>query len=204
MSFWNILGGAALGVVAIAALPIAGPVGAVTCGLAAAGAAGTGAVAGAIKNELDEDEKNAREEEGKNKGKAEASTEINKLNDALSDAFRKLKDMDEYWNSLIAMTAVGVAVAECDGDFSENEREEISMFINGVMSNNEVPEEVKKKLEEIYKHPLQIKNAFELAKKSNVDMKIFDDIIYVVMHTDGIKKEEEVFVNAWNILKSVA
>ena len=202
MSFWNILGGAALGVVAIAALPIAGPVGAVACVGSGLAAAGTGAAAGAVKNKFDEDEKNAREAEGKNKGKAEASAEIDKLKNELFNAFNQLKNMDEYWNALIAMTAVGIAVAECDGDFSDNEREEISTFVHGISSD--VPDKVKSKLDDMYNNPPQMVVAFKLAKESKIDMDVFDDIIYAVMNADGVKEEEEVFVNEWNTLKSIA
>ena len=204
MSFWNILGGAALGVVAIAALPIAGPVGAVACVGSGLAAAGTGAVAGAVKNELDKDDKKATYEEGKNKGKAESAAEIDELKNELSNAFNKLETMDEYWNALIAMTAVGVAVAECDGDFSDNEREEISTFVHGMMASSDVPDKVKSKLDDIYNNPPQMVVAFKLAKESKIDMEVFDDIIYIVMHADGVKKEEEAFVNSWKTLKSIA
>ena len=204
MSFWNILGGAALGVVAVAALPIAGPIGAVTCIGTGLAAAGTGAAAGAVKNKLDEDDKKQAHKEGKNEGKAESSKEIDELKNKLSNALNNLKSMDEHWNALIAMTAVGVSVANCDGDFSDNEREEISGFVHGMMNNSDVPDNVKSKIDEIYSNPPEMSITFELAKESKVDMSVFDDIIYAVMHVDGVKKEEEVFVNAWNTLKNIA
>lgn len=60
MSFWKMLGGVAAGVGAVAALPVAGPIGAVTAVGAVVGGA-IGGTAGAITAFSDEDELKQRD-----------------------------------------------------------------------------------------------------------------------------------------------
>ena len=41
-------------------------------------------------------------------------------------------------------------------------------------------------------------------KETKVEMSVFEDIIEVVMHTDGVKFEEKIVLNAWHDFKASA
>lgn len=199
MSFWKVLGGAAAGVACVVALPIAGPVGAVTA-IGAAVAAGTGAAAGGIASAVDDSEEQA-ERRGERKASARFDQKYNKLASAFEDAEKRLDETGDYFSLLIAMEAVGLACAACDGEIAPEERQEIDEFIAGVASS-ELPSHVKEKIEDIANNPPSVTTAFELAKRVGLDSyELFDEIIEVVMHADGrIYQDEKAFQNAWNEL----
>jgi len=209
----KILTGVAVGVGAVAAAPFTGGgslVGGATLLSSLAGAgtiavatgAGlTGAVVGAGMAEADKKEKSDAKEEGRAEGKAESYLEIQKLAEKLTDALKTLKSHDEHFKAIIALEAVGVACAACDGDFSENEKEEIGEFVKGMVDQG-IPEEVKTKLQSVYDNPPTVKEAYLLAKSSGVPLDLFEELIKGVMEIDGIKEEERVFVQAWNQLKA--
>ena len=209
----KILAGVAVGVGAVAAAPftgggsllggaslIASLSGAGTIA-AAVGAGAVGGVVGAAVADRDEDEKKQIKEQGRAEGKAENALQIEKLINQLSQALEKLKSHDEHFKAIIAMEAVGVSCAACDGDFSDNEREEIGEFIKGMIAQS-IPKDVKDKIQSIYDNPPSVEEAFLLAKNSGMSLGVYDDLIRFVMEIDGIKPEEEAFVHAWNQLKA--
>lgn len=175
---------------------------------ASALAAGAGAVGGAVgaavaNNEEEEKEsiKKQAKAEGKAEGKAEASIEIDKLQENLSNALKKLKENDKLFSAIIAMEAVGVACAACDGHFSENEKEEIGEFVKGMMEQS-IPEHVKEKIQKVYNNPPTLKEAFELAKKSGLALEEYEDLIKYVIEIDGATPEEEAFLHGWHQLRA--
>lgn len=213
----KVLAGAAVGVGAVAAAPftgggsllggasiIASLTGAGTVA-AAVGAGTVGGVVGAAMADSEENEKKQWKEvgrvEGRVEGRAENSIQIDKLENKLLQALEKLKAHDEHFKAIIAMEAVGVACAACDGDFSDNEKEEIGEFVKGMMAQS-IPSDVKEKIQSIYDNPPSIKEAFLLAKSSGMPLDIYEELIRFVMEIDGIKAEEEIFVQAWNQLKA--
>lgn len=208
----KILAGAAVGVGAVAAAPftgggsllggaslIASLTGAGTIA-AAVGAGAVGGVVGAAVADSDDKEKEQIKDQGRAEGKAENALQIEKLANNLSQALEKLKSHDEHFKAIIAMEAVGIACAACDGDFSDNEREEIGEFVKG-MTAQSIPKDVKEKIQSIYDNPPTVKEAFLLAKDSGMSLDVYEGLIRFVMEIDGIKPEEEAFVLAWNQLK---
>lgn len=213
MSFWKILGGAVLGVGAVAAAPFTGGgsiLGAATLASSLAGAGtiaaavGAGAVGAAIGAGLGDDD-DAREEgyrQGKMEAKAETRQELEGLRATLQTALQKLNESSKCFNAIYAMEAVAVACANCDGKICAEEREQIEMFISGI-SHSAYPEMVKARIQELYERPLNIKEAFQLAKNSGVEIEVFDEIVKLVMHADGVVHEnEKAFMQAWNNLKA--
>jgi hypothetical protein len=209
----KILAGVAVGVGAVAAAPftgggsllggaslIASLTGAGTIA-AAVGAGAVGATVGAVLADSDESEKKQIKEQGKAEGKAENALQIEQLESKLSQALKKLKSHDEHFKAIIAMEAVGVACAACDGDFSDNEREEIGEFVKGMIAQS-IPMDVKAQIQSIYDNPPTVEEAFLLAKNSCMSLYLYEDLIRFVMQIDGIKPEEEAFVHAWNQLKA--
>ena len=149
-----------------------------------------------IKKEVEEAQKEVEIEE-----EIEVLSEIDALKKELSDAFDNLSSMDEYWEAIVAIEAVATSCASSDKDFSDAERKEIKTFMQKITQNKEVPSSVQEKLDEVYVNPLPLNQAFLLAKETKVEMSVFEDILEVVMHTDGVKFEEKVVLNAWHGFK---
>lgn len=200
MGIWKVLGGAAAGVAAVAALPVAGPIGAVT--LAGAAVAGTlGAGAGAVAEALDDSEERA-ERRGEKKAKAQYKVEIEKLTNNMEVMLNKMKDTNQLYQAIYAMEAVAIAVAKCDGEFHPKEKEQIDEFIAGVASGS-LPQEVKDNIQNLYLNPPNIKEAYKMVKDSSIqDMDVIDDIINVTINADDVIHDKEVaFMEAWDELK---
>jgi len=131
-------------------------------------------------------------------------SEIDALKQELSSAFDKLSSMDEYWDAIVAIEAVATSMASSDKDFSDAERKEIKQFIQKLNPKKEMPSSVKEKIDAIYANPLPLNQAFLLAKDTKIEMSVYEDIIETVMHTDGVKFEEKVVLNAWHDFKMSA
>lgn len=210
MSFWKILGGVAVGVGAVAAAPFTGGgsvLGAATllASLSGAGTIAAAVGAGAIGAAAGAAMGNSKDEgyrEGQKDAKAEYDIKSAKLLEKLEKALSMLKENKEYFNAIYAMEAVAVACANCDGKISIEERDQIELFIKGI-SSSKLPDTVKKKIQELYDSPLNIKEAHELARRASIEMSIFDDIINLVIHADGVIHENEnAFVEVWQQLKA--
>ncbi|ELB2965274.1 TerB family tellurite resistance protein [Vibrio parahaemolyticus] len=215
MSFWKVLGGVAVGVGAVAAAPFTGGgsiFGAVTLAGSLAGAGtvtaaiGAGAVGAAVGAAMDSDDdiKKKAYRDGKADGIAENAAKLQQLENKLKQAVAKLKDSADYYDTIYAMEAVALAVAHCDGSFCDDERKQIDEFIAGVASSS-LPNEIKQKLTDMYESPLNIREAFELVKRAELDLELVDEIIDVVIHADDhVHENESAFIQAWNEMKSVA
>lgn len=213
IDYLKVLGGAVIGVGAIAAAPFTGG-GSLVGGasllgsLAGAGtiaaAVGAGIAGGVVAANLDgnEEARKAGFNEGVKKAKAEQLADISELRDRLEKALESLRAAGEHFNTIIALNAVAVATAQCDGDITQSVRENIELFINGLASGA-IPEAVKAKIESIYQQPPTVKEAFELAKKSGMSLSIFDEIINLVVYSnDTLHPQEAAFMQAWNSLKA--
>jgi len=139
--------------------------------------------------------------DGRVEGKAEAWVEMSKLEKKLISALAVLKSYDEHFKAIIALEAVGVSCAACDGDFSDNEKEEIGEFVKGMLSQS-IPENIKNKIQSIYDNPPTVNEAFRLAQNSGIALDVYEDLIQFVMEVDGIKEEEMAFFQAWRQLKA--
>jgi len=199
MGLFKILGGAALGVAAIAALPIAGAVGTVALAGGAAAAA-AGAVAGAVADKYDD-----TEERAENRGRASAAAEYDKKMEKLlshfNDVEKKLGERGKYFEGILAMTAVGIACANCDGNIAKEEKEEINDFITGV-AGDKLPSDIKDKIKQMWTNPPNVKTAFKLAKNLELDsLELFSEIIEITIYADDkVHPKELVFKQAWNKL----
>lgn len=213
IDYLKVLGGAVIGVGAIAAAPFTGG-GSLVGGasllgslagagtIAAAVGAGVAGVVVAANLDGNEEARKAGFDAGVKKAKAEQLADISVLKDRLEKAMESLRAAGEHFNTIIALNAVAVATAQCDGDITQSERENIELFINGLTSGT-IPEAVKAKIESIYQQPPTVQEAFELAKKSGMSLSIFDEIInLVVFSNDTLHPHEAAFMQAWNSLKA--
>ncbi|UPG87627.1 TerB family tellurite resistance protein [Luteibacter aegosomatis] len=203
VSYWKVLGGAAAGVAAVVALPVAGGVGAVTLAGAAIASA-VGGAAGAAASMFDDTEKKA-EARGEARGAARSNAQYDKLKAALDAAVGRARESHQYFALITAMHAVGMACAACDGVVAPEEKRDIEEFIGGLASTA-LPAKVREDLEAMAAHPPSMATAFELAKAYGTDsMDLFDEIIDMVIQSDGHVHEKEVAFRAqWAQLKAAA
>lgn len=213
INYWKMLGGAAIGVGAIAAAPFTGggslAGGATLLGsLAGAGtvAAALGAgVAGAVvaaNVDGDEEVRKAGVEAGRKQAKAEHLAEITNLNQQLEKAMQSLKLAGRHFNAIIALNAVAIATANCKGGITDGDREGIEQFIAGVAAGA-IPNTVLGKIESLYVLPPSVREAFTMAVESGIDMAIFDELInMVVLSKSSVHPQEAAFMQAWNHLKA--
>jgi hypothetical protein len=186
MSFWKVLGGAAAGVGAIACLPVAGAVGAVTLAGAAVGAA-VGGVAGAAM---------AAEEEEKNKTIRDLTAKMAAMEAKFQEQYNaqaiELKEWKEFEDLLIALFAMGMATAYADLMIVKKEEEAIEVFVAG-MAKEKLSQATKDKMEQLRQSPPKLNTAIELAKKiPGVKWELFETVIQLVAQADDSTGDEEI------------
>lgn len=213
INYWKVLGGAAIGVGAIAAAPFTGggslAGGATLIGsLAGAGtvaaAVGAGVAGAVVAANLDGDEeiRKAGVEAGRKQAKAEHLAEITYLREQLATAMQSLKLAGKHFDAIIALNAVAVSTASCKGGITAEDREGIELFITGVAAGA-IPESVQKKIESLYLMPPSVREAFTMATASGLGMGIFDELInMVVLSKANVSPQEKAFMQAWNHLKA--
>ena len=181
--FWAAIAGVALGPV----------------GWAVAGVATGVAIAAAMSDEEE------AEKRGEQRATAKYAVELEKSRDRVKNIESYLKenlsDWQKFGEQLIAMSAVGFACANCDGEIHPKEIDQIDEFVAGI-NNSDLPPYVKKQLNKFQREPPNLKTAFELAKKAKVKPSILDDVIKLVMHADSIvHANEKAFMIAWRKMK---
>lgn len=213
VSYWKVLGGAAIGVGAVAAAPFTGGgsllggatlLGSLAGAGAVAAAVGAGVAGAVVAANLDGNDEALKSavDAGRTQAKAEHLAEITKLNQKLAAAIQSLKIAGQHFNAIIALNAVALATANCKGGISEEDREGIEQFITGVAAGT-IPDSVKAKIASLYQQPPTVKEAFIIAQESGMNMSIFDEIINMVVHSKAsVHPMEDVFMQAWNSMKA--
>lgn len=195
MNYGKILGLAALGVGAVAAAPFTGGgsiLGAATLAgslagagtiAAAVGAGAAGAAAGYAMSRNEEEEK------------AKNNNEIAKLKKQLEEMKKLLNVLtsdNEYFNFIIAATALGLSAANADGNISEEELADIKAFVGGI-GNTQYPQHVKDKLEELEKNVPNLATVMKYIEKVPPEsLESLEELIEVVIWSDGIEHESEI------------
>jgi len=214
MGFWKIMGGIALGVGAVAAAPFTGGgsilgAASLAASLAGAGTVATavgagvvGAVAGAAMgddpDEIEREKKRAREE-GVKAGEA-CATE--KYEMKLRELLNRLHSYHNFDEKLVGLYAIGLAIANADGDISHDEIDEIDGFVAGCVSGN-LPEHIKETIQQLKKSPPSLESAIEFARKSRLAKIDIDDVISIVAEADNnISYSEQVFIDRWNSMSN--
>lgn len=145
------------------------------------------------------------EQRGEAKAKAEYSAKFDKLESLLKAELDKRYANLRYFELVVALTAVGMACAACDGEVSPEERNDIEEFIGGI-SVAALPAEIRARLDLLAKNPPNLATAFELVKQYQPDsMDLFDEVIRLVIGSDGRTTPEEIHFRAeWENLKQAA
>ncbi|EFN5154987.1 MULTISPECIES: TerB family tellurite resistance protein [Enterobacteriaceae] len=202
MGFWKTVGYAAAGLV------VAGPVGAVA---GASASLGKGKkkkikVPTLVGVPLSKKEQLAAEKREREKEAAYFAQELDKMKKKEAEQVAKMRDIlngareyNKYFEFLIACVAVGVAAANSDGNISKEEIDCIDLFISSVA---QFPNDIAEKIQSIKNHPVNIREAFEYAVNSGVDIDLFDQVISIVVNSDGyLHEDEHTFINTWMELK---
>ena len=198
-------GGVVLGVGAVAAAPFTGGgsiFAAVGLGSSLMGAgtiaaaAGTAAVAGGAgaymaRKENEEDEK-------LNQELAEQKLRADKLEEGIKKALITFQGDREYFNYIIGLTAIGLAMANADGEIAPEETRELEEFIGGIANSN-YPSYVKQAINDLYENVPNLMTAMKFISKINPDnYETIRDLIEVVMMADKISHKKEVaFIQAF-------
>ena len=197
MTFGKVLGLAALGVGAVAAAPFTGGgsiFGAATLASSLAGAgtiaaavgAGTaGAAAGYTMSR--KEEKYKKDLDKKNEELAKVKIEFEQLKKSLE----VLHSDREYFNFIIAATAIGLATANADGNISEDELMDIKEFVGGI-GNMQYPQHVKNTLQELQQNIPNLGTVIKyLEKVPPESLKSLEELIETVIWSDGEENESE-------------
>lgn len=194
MSFGKVLGFAALGVGAVAAAPFTGGgslFGAATLAssLAGAGAIATAAGAGTAGAAAGYamSKKHKQEIDEKNEELAKMKMELEKLKESLS----VLNSDKDFFNFILAATAVGLATANADGIITEDERVDINEFVGGI-GNSQYPEHVKETLMELEQTTPNLGTVMKYLEKIPPEsIKSLEELIEIVIMSDGEEHESE-------------
>jgi len=202
-----VVGGIATGVGVVVALPIAGPVGAITA-IGALIAGGTGAVAGGIISSTDDSEEKAKHEgfvKGKQYEKSVNTERMNQLLNNLKKREEEFKEQKGFEYFTIAAFAVGISVANCDGELQPEEISDLEEIISGE-SYKALPISLKNEIRKLKNNPPSFNTAMEYVKKVDKNKwESFSDIIELVMNADGyIRREENAYFEAWKRFKNAA
>jgi len=211
MAIGKILGFAAIGVGAVALAPFTGGgsvAGAISlaaslegAALAAGGAAALGGAIGAA-SAIKEEEENAERrkfDKEKNEKLAEQAKRIEKFEKELKEILNRFQGDKEYFNYIIAMTAMGISMANADGEIRPTEIQELEEFIGGIASSN-YPQHIKEEIDKLYHNPPNFSTALKYLEQVNPSN--FDSIremLELVMEADGyIHPQEKAFLEAFN------
>ena len=182
MGLGKVLVGVAAGLGVVAAAPVLGGVGVLT-GAGALVGAGAGAIGGmlASQNKKDNGDDNS----------LHADKEEKYFGDDLTE------------EKGLAIYALSISIAHCDGTFSKEEQEIINKFIKEIYKSN-CGEAFKSKIKEIYENPPTFENVVRdyITKVDDNKWNIFDEVIEEVIKADDEKsKEEEEYRNKWEEYK---
>ena len=179
MGFWKCVG-------CVAAYAVGGPlVGTVVTGTV---------VASSIKKGKEE----ARRE-GARQAYAEDAIKIKKMEDAMMRVNNSIKEANEHYQLIIALTAIGMATANADGYVSSLEINDMDEFIAGI-SKTALPQQVKDKILYFRSNPPTFSEAIsEVKKLPKFNPKDFRDVIEIVSASDGqVSAEEQHFLAQWD------
>ncbi|MFA0661424.1 hypothetical protein AB4619_20110 [Vibrio splendidus] len=215
MGFWTkVIGGAVIGVGAVAAAPFTGGgsiVGAATlasslagAGAVAAGVGAAGAAAGAVMGKMDEEENENKLDRARRQGEQEADVRnavaLDKLRDELAEI---LHDIEVRESFLVTAFAVGICAANADHEICDSEREELEELVAGLGKSDVLSKVALARVEQWYSAPPNLKTVWKMIEDNGFrnpkHISIFDKIVTMVIWADDNQNEhEEEFIEAWN------
>lgn len=199
MGWGKILTGVTIGVGAVAAAPFTGGgsiLGAATAlgSLAGAGtiagAVGAGAVGAAVGSAMSDKEE--QEKTAQKRKVAEVSKKADKFETIASEH-------QEHTNLILALSALGISMANADGHISEEEREELNEFVGGITSAK-YPTHIVEQIDDFVSKPPSLNTALSyLGKVDAIEYPEIRNLLVMVMEADDdIAIEEKAFLVAFD------
>jgi hypothetical protein len=157
----------------------------------------------------DRDKKSEHRGEKWGEAKAKAEYDI-KLRQFENRMERFQSDQKTHLNVIQAAAVVGYAYAAArHGGLTDEIRDEINAFVSGAIFDK-LPLDIRTKLDQVARHPLDAANAYRLAQKASPDaIDLCDLVIDMVRamsepsrHTKSIEEKE--FLANWERLKAAA
>ena len=133
MGFWKCVG-------CVAAYAIGGPI------------IGTAVTAAVVTSSVKNKEAETARREGAKEAHAEDAIKMQKMRAAMDRINDSVKEANEHYQYIVALTAIGMATASADGEVSSVEVEEMDEFISGV-SKSALPSVVKGKITRMRNNP---------------------------------------------------
>jgi len=200
MGWGKILGMAALGVGAVAAAPFTGGGSILAATGAVASLAGAGTVAVAVGAGVVGAGVGAVISDNEEKEEARQQTAITKANLKADKAETIVEETKEHYTLIIALTALGVSMANVDGKISPEEMEELHEFVGGLASQK-YPQHIIEEIDNIVKNPPTFNEAMKhFEKVSSVEYPEIRNILVAVMKSDGeIHQKEKAFLSAYDL-----
>lgn len=213
MGFFKVLGYVASGIGAVALMPATGggslalAIGAfgTTTAAGAVIGAGIGATLAAVDHASSANKQGYKE--GHTQGKADGmkageSLAKQKYEKKVHDLMERLQSYHNLNDKLVAMYAVGLAIANADGDICKEEREELDTFVAGCMAGH-LPQHIKEKIASLTRQPPTLIRALAFAKEAQLAKRDIDDIIDLIANSDGILcPMEQEFIKHWNSMSA--
>ncbi|QNA87949.1 hypothetical protein G4G28_04725 [Massilia sp. Dwa41.01b] len=204
MGFFKCLAYVAGGVGAVVLAPMTGgsslavAIGALgtTTAAGAAIGAGIGGAAAAVDHASSASDTAYRKgvAEGTKAGERAAQTKYEKKMAALA---KRLQAYQDFEKKLVAMYAVGLAIANADGVICDEERQELDQFIAGCSAAN-LPPVLSERVARLTAKPPTLPQALQYAKHAGLPKRDIDDIVDVIAHADGVvNTHEEQFIARW-------
>ncbi len=132
-----------------------------------------------------------RKKEKENDKKNEEIAELKKQIEQMKKLFDVLTSDNEYFNFIIAATAVGLATANADGNISEVELMDVKEFVGGI-GNGHYPKHVKDALQELEKNIPNLGTVIKyLEKVPPQSIESLEQLVETVIWSDGIEHESE-------------
>lgn len=204
MGFFKVLAYVAGGVGAVVLAPmtgggsIAAAIGAMgTTTLAGAAIGGSvGAAAAAVSHnssaKADSYQKGVRV--GTKAGEAIAAAQYEKR---IRDLTSRLSEYHDFDKKLIALYAIGLAVAKADGRICDEEKAELDMFVAGCSAGN-LPRRIKKTIADLTAEPPSLTQALSFAKDAELPRQDIEDVIHLIALANGtISSKEQLFIERW-------
>ncbi|MEC4722800.1 TerB family tellurite resistance protein [Noviherbaspirillum sp. CPCC 100848] len=140
----------------------------------------------AVRDKIEDGKNNAREE-GRQAGVAAAAKQYDEKVQTLAARLRSYHDFDQ---KVAAFYALGLAVANVDGEIHPNERQEIDEFVVGCSASS-LPKPTLDLIAALSKNPPTFERAVQYARDAGLSREDMQDIIDVVANADEIIRQEE-------------
>lgn len=125
---------------------------------------------------------------------------VQKLYSTVQEVVKKLETDKAFFNYIITLSAIGIAVANADGEISNEEQLEIDEFIGGI-SSSYYPDFVKETIQKIKENPPTFTES--LIYLERLDVSSFESvrnlIEVIILSDDYVHEDEKAFLVAFDL-----